>query len=209
MPFAYQFSYKKNDSEDDPFQCYLECDQCTKIIEKTNTRCKNKVCIGLDNPPFCHAHMKSELHLQVKNVQGMGKGLFAYDKSKMDGVLPVFKRNDHICFYNGIQISRKEEIQRYGATAQFAGPYTAGDIKTEDAACKRGLGAMINHSSDAFNAAIVYEQIKRKRKIIKRIYSIQAIDDIRHGEQILVNYGYDPLEMLQYVTTFTKYKKRI
>jgi hypothetical protein len=29
-------SYKKNDSEDDPFQCYLECDQCTKIIEKTN-----------------------------------------------------------------------------------------------------------------------------------------------------------------------------
>jgi SET domain-containing protein len=67
----------------------------------------------------------------------------------------------------------------------------------EDAACHRGLGAMINHREEP-NAQIIYDNRRRRHFIV-------ALRDIHHDEQIFVNYGYNPVQNLRNVNTSTKY----
>lgn len=199
MPYAYQFKYDRPNSHADPFDCYLTCKKCTAQT-KNGQICRNNVCIGINNPSYCHLHMKSILHLQLRNVPNMGKGLFAYDKTKHNTNERIFKANDKICSYNGERITSNVNDIRYGIGQVFAGPYTVGENrKIDDAACLRGLGAMVNHNPNP-NAVIILDKNK---------FKIKAIRDIFHNEQIFVNYGYDPVTNLNNVNTSTKYKKRV
>lgn len=204
MSHAYQFKYDRPNSHTDPFDCYLTCKKCTAQT-KNGQICRNNVCIGINDPSYCHIHMKSKLQLQLQNVEDMGKGLFAYDKTKHIANEPIFKADDIICSYNGQKITTQKNNQRYGTGQVFAGPYTVSQRiirkpnRVEDAACLRGLGAMVNHDPNP-NAVIILHKNK---------FKIKAIEDIFHNEQIFVNYGYNPVDNLYNVNTSTKYKKRV
>ena len=104
----------------------------------------------------------------------------------VDKISPVFspyKRGDVIVVYDGQHISQQTLDARYGDD-DVAAPYaveTHGDV--EDAALRRGAGAICNHATGpAQNARIVY---RGNRHIIV------ATKQIFNGTEVLVNYGHN------------------
>lgn len=59
--------------------------------------------------------------------------------------------------------------------------------RRDDRALALGLGSLFNHSGKRSN--ITYNPVHQTKEIL-----FVALRDIRKGEQLFINYGYDPLE---------------
>lgn len=196
----YQFRYANGESN---FACEMKCTQCEHniVTEKDATgkvtstkRCKLTACIGT---PYCHVHLLSVSHLRIKAStlgKDAGKGLFAMG-NKAQRATPdkaIFKLEDHIVYYGGEAISKKTTDKRYPGDS--TGPYAVqaktgdkkpNDTRIEDAACMRGAGSLANNvpSNDKrLNAELYYNTFTKRIGLL-------ALRDIKHGEEIFVNYG--------------------
>jgi len=124
------------------------------------------------------------LRILDSTIEGAGKGVFAIDPKQPHGAV-IFKKNDHICKYDGQIISRAENDARYGDEHTALYSYNlsngraGGEKRVEDASCHRGIGSMINHS-DRPNAIA----LQRGGRIL-----IFAFRDIRNGQEIFTSYG--------------------
>jgi hypothetical protein len=160
------------------FECDLESKQCQGYTQSTAKRCKRNVVIGL---PFCWSHLLNERKIRIKqsSIPQAGKGLFVEDKSKPKNEV-VFQKNSFILEYNGEKIDRDELVRRYG---KYTAPYGVELSKKlyEDAACKRGAGAMGNYSPKS-NAILFLS--KNKNSVI-----VVAKKNIRNSEEIFIDYG--------------------
>ncbi len=160
------------------FECPLQCTQC-EAVKADGTQCRNRSCVAT---PFCWIHLMRERHLRVREstIENAGKGLFA--------VLPnghpndiVFRKHDVIIEYAGEVITEAELNQRYG---NYTAPYALqSKHHIEDAACRRGAGAMVNHATG--NRVNVYFNYNLDTEHFELI----AKKNIRNGEEIFVNYG--------------------
>lgn len=158
---------------------------------------------------ICEEHLQSEWNLKIQEsqVQGQGKGLFAWypkDKKKV-----LFSWGNPICYYNGLFVSKEDLTNLYGNNT---GPYAVkghqrlGENRHltgyEDGALYRGVGSYINHRTeeDQINAIFalgdmalwVKERAKymyRDLKEYEKCIVVNALRDIRHGEEIFANYG--------------------
>ena len=198
----------------DAWKCRLQCIQCI-AKNRDGSRCKRTVCIGL---PFCSVHMKRELRLKISTstIAAAGKGLFAYDPSVgAQGV--VFPEDSIIVEYAGERLTHDQTEARY--VDETTTPYAFNNGRTNnrrfvvDAACIRGIGAMINHDPDHANVThrvvnnpdwITANNSRAQSRLTHdtpglggvgpwqiapfRMY-IVAAQDILHGQEILLHYG--------------------
>ena len=153
-----------------------------KYTKNNHEQCKNKVVIGKN---YCYVHRLYELHLQIKKstIPNAGIGLFAIDKSKGNGEV-VFKKSQKICDYNGEVISLNRLNARYGdTTAPYA--IALNKNKYEDGAINRGIGTVVNHSSNKSKVNCRFS-IKRDNTA-----EIIATKNIKNGAELFVDYGDD------------------
>lgn len=139
------------------------------------------VCIGL---PYCWQHSEIKLRLRIADstIPNAGKGLFAHDPSAAKGK-PVFRKGDIIVSYTGEKVSRKDFNRRYPGdiTAAYALAHRNGT--GIDSACKRGIASLANAGTQK-TANSQYALLDGK-------YYVECTRDIRHGQEILVDYGSD------------------
>jgi hypothetical protein len=202
------FEYNRNDRSQ--FRCELKEMQC--IHEDGGRRCPERI---REHLPYCAAHLKSDLGLEIQNVKlnedteyvkgksFWAKGLFATRR---------FEPGDIICAYNSVEgtpedrsfgdIMTKAEIDvRYGGNKDY-GPYAVEEkIKglgslTVDAACSRSVGAYANDASSSFDKAVRKDQLKKRPNNseltcpvpeTKQIF-LQATARINPGKEILLDY---------------------
>jgi len=176
----------------------LECKECVFINPRTRTRCKRRVCIGLD---LCFQHLETVKHLKIKKstIRNAGKGLFAYVKNQNNHYI-VFREGDVICNYKGDVININELERRYH---DKTGPYAFQwgynkDNYYIDAANERYYSALINHSEDP---NVKFEDDLSQRGLIEVI----ALKDIKNNEELLSNYGNEYNFNEDGVTYSTKY----
>ena len=159
------------------FECNVQCSRCEHMIG--TRRCSRRVCIGLRR---CWQHSRSFLHLRVatSNIPNAGKGLFAHHTSA--GRNPVFKPGDLIVEYTGENISAAELEDRY--PGDVTGAYALGEGNLiVDSACVRGIGSLANAgTARTSNAAY---------NVYDNRLSVVATKPIRHGDEILADYGVD------------------
>jgi hypothetical protein len=173
----------------------LVVERCTHIKDplNVNSRCRKRVEIGLD---MCWIHLLKVKHLRIRNstIRDGGLGLFAEDPTRSENAV-IFKINDEICKYNGENIDYEEKNDRYGDNS---GPYvmllTGNDRDPvnqtfEDAALRRGIGSLINHTSRVSrqNAAL-RQRCNIATNHIPENY-IRALKIIRNNREILTDYG--------------------
>ena len=176
------FHFHSKTDKDPYFNGKLQSIQC-EAVKSNAQRCKNHTVIG---QTYCHAHRKKMLHLQIKKstIPGAGQGLFAAgDEGKI-----IFKTGDRICMYNGQLLNDLELLRRY---REETAPYAIelhkkdGEVQYEDAATRRGIGSLANHSRNKskINARLSISRNNRAQLI--------ATKNIRSGAEILVDYGPD------------------
>jgi SET domain-containing protein len=177
MPYEFKHSSDVND-----FHCNLTCKRC-EGENKNGTQCKLQVCIGL---PYCWRHMRSKLQIKIarSTIPNSGNGVFAYNPSKNI----VFKKGDFICYYDGELINQAEVNRRYSEYDTTA-PYTyhigaTGDNYV-DAACERGIGGMLNFKTYTGRRNPNNAKGRKHGNKVK----ISALKDIRHGDEIFLDYG--------------------
>jgi hypothetical protein len=187
MPYKFQF---RVDGENH-FECELESMQCT--FSKANGQlCENRCVMGV---PLCWVHLLSRHKLRIKPTDyppmpPNSKGLFAVNNNKDVGKDDViFKKNAIIFEYNGEYINTDELERRYGTKT---GPY-AMTVKKNcyiDAACKRGIGSLVNHKFNKDKPNVKF--IKKRNPETKKMDRIQLIAsrEIKNNEEIFVNYGF-------------------
>lgn len=194
-------SYK----EKEVYRCALEYRTCMK-----------RHCMEKNNYPFeyCKEHLKSEMNLTIKptTISKSGKrylmnGLFAWisnivvSKNKIDNCI-VFhpKGNKHICDYNGKLLTKTEQAHHHFDEHEKSKDVNHTDkypyinrpyiLKERDnlidSSCLRGVGSFVNHGSDTNSNA--------KFTVCNGKACIVATKIIRNGDEIIVNYGYDPLK---------------
>ena len=176
------FHFHSKTDEDPYFNGKLHSMQC-EAVKSNAQRCKNHTVIG---QTYCHIHRKKMLHLQIKKstIQDAGQGLFAYGE---EGKI-IFKKGERICMYNGQLLNNLELLRRY---REETAPYAIelhkkdGEAQYEDAATRRGLGSLANHSRNKskINARLSIGWGNRAQLI--------ATKNIRSGVEILVDYGPD------------------
>lgn len=179
------------------FACMMTCQPC-EGRNRDGSICKKTTCIGLD---LCWIHLLREKKVRIKEslIPNAGKGLFALDEKAGENAI-VFKENQSITAYGGEVLTHDVLNQRYGdGNASYAisrGKYV------EDAACKRGVGSLINHASlqKKPNARLSFNT-RTKR------FVIVANKNIRNGSEILVSYGKAYLHN-DNLSHKTSYKKR-
>jgi hypothetical protein len=165
------------------FTCRLQSAQCRFVKPGNNhVRCKNRVVFGAD---LCWQHTRLKLHVAIfqSRIPHAGNGLFAFDFDKRQAGDPVFLPGAIICHYNGEPIDAAEVQQRYGeATAPYV-VQTSDDHSFADAACRRGIGSLPNHTTTLKdrNAVLYYDDVLGATvvKAFKKLY---------HGDEILINY---------------------
>lgn len=157
----------------------LDFERCAGT-SKNGNRCKRRVCIGL---PYCFQHIKIEKHLQIKTstIPNSGKGLFAF--SKIPNEL-LFRKDQTIIQYYGELISEDEKEERYDdKTAPYGVIISQNEF--EDAALRRGIGAIINHNTSRYvNARLGVCFNKNPHYVV-----IKANKNIYNGQEIFINYG--------------------
>lgn len=178
-----KFKFFKPHEINPVFECELESTRCTGT-KANGQQCTKRSVIGV---PFCWIHLLKDRHLRIKdsNIQGAGKGLFAIDKSRPVGEI-LFRKNDKITNYDGEILTREILTQRYGEyTAPYGVEVNYNHNIYEDGACKRGVGNLVNHQSQAQTNAKLSTNKNRNRIILI------ATKNIRNGQEIFVNYGSD------------------
>lgn len=182
MPLVYSFSAPGRDE----FACAIACQQCSATAAN-GQRCRKRACLGV---PMCWVHMLKEYTLRYKRstIPGAGKGLFAMKRGAPANEV-VFKKDSLIVRYFGEIVTMAELDRRYGPqhTAPYGMKISAQSDRYEDAACKRGTGALANHSSNNANARLSWTGTRAS----DRVGTLRALRNIRNGEEILVNYGND------------------
>ena len=174
MPYVFRFHTEGRPD----FVGNVQSMQCAAMNAKGG-RCKCRVSLGA---PYCWIHLLHKHHLRIKPspIPGAGKGLFAMGPPNGPR---LFKRGDVIIVYDGQHISQQTLDARYGDD-DVAAPYaveTHGDV--EDAALRRGAGAICNHAAGpAQNARIVYRGNR---------HVIVATKQIFNGTEVLVDYGHN------------------
>jgi SET domain-containing protein len=141
---------------------------------------------------MCWTHLLKERRLRIRlSLQpNAGKGVFAQrgrivPAAAQPGIL--FRRNDVITEYGGQPITQQELQNRYGMyTAPYGAERTANIV--EDAACRRGVGAMVNHRHGPQTNVQMYvgnpNQPAAQRKL-----KLRALRNIREGQELFMNYG--------------------
>lgn len=164
-------SYKFKNSQ---FHCALQCYPCQGVT-KSGNQCKRRTCIGTH---YCFQHRRLN-RVKVQNTS-VGKGLFAFNP---DGGT-AFRDGDYITDYDGEPITKQQWESRYIAGQEAPYLLVRGDY-IEDGACRRGIGTLINdfrNITRRSNAQFRWNKSKNKP-------SVYATRTIKHGEQILLNYG--------------------
>lgn len=148
-----------------------------------NSRCSRMVRVGV---PYCSMHLLHTRHLRIRpsTVSGAGLGLFAYHSTLGAGEV-VFKKNQRIVEYDGERLGYRELQQRYG---DFTAPYAIKlpDGSYEDAAFRRGAGALVNQGATGTINAVLAWYTDRAGK---QCACVDALQDICNGSEILVDYG--------------------
>ena len=202
MPKKFVFNPGPNE-----FSCTLQSHRCSAVSTSTNKRCKKQVVIG---QPFCWVHLQQNQNLRIKqsNIPNAGLGLFAVRKNA-PATAVIFHPHQKITDYSGELINHAELNKRYG---DFTAPYAIQVRHTvpyfyEDAACKRGAGAIANHSNTNANAELITTYDPHLRHDIALL---EATTPIRNNEEILVDYGDEYLfdEDVAYSTKNDKKKKK-
>jgi hypothetical protein len=158
----------------------MESVQCVEHA-KNGERCKRKTVIG---SPYCWTHLRSLHHLRIRpsGLAGAGKGLFAElpaGQVAAHGNRPVFKKGETIVKYHGEAINATTLVNRYGDNTA---PYTVqvAEGKFEDAARRRGVGALANNNPGRNNARF---------SIYRGAASLKASKNIMNGQEIFLAYG--------------------
>jgi hypothetical protein len=157
----------------------LECDRCIGV-NKNGSRCKRRVCIGTF---YCFTHLQSEKHLKIKtsNIEGAGKGLFAF--SKTDDEL-LFRKDETIIKYVGELIHADELVHRYAdKTGSYALKIKENDY--EDSALIRGVGSIANTAPHLCDNNTRLAVCYRKPQYAM----LKATKNIYNGDEILCDYG--------------------
>jgi SET domain-containing protein len=137
-------------------------------------------------------HLLSLKKLRIKDstIANAGKGLFAKESLRSANMggrrrQPLYKANDLIVEYSGEPIPYEQVQERYGT---YTAPYATKvrGALCEDAACQRGVGAMINHSGNSrkVNARLAYSNSNNNPKGV-----VRALKNIYDGDELFVNYG--------------------
>ena len=186
----YQFTYRI-DNTNHVFRCDINTVQCQSMkITGNRARCNRRCAIGT---PYCYSHLLSEKHLRIKD-SGMpngGKGLFAQvNRSAADNSI-VFREGDTIINYTGEDIDTATLNNRYDLDPnhQFTAPYAyeiVRDTSFVDAACNRGVGALVNHKPmSTANAKFVKTRTNGEFTGVKLV----AKANIRNNREIFASYG--------------------
>lgn len=174
MPYIFEYFIDNNLY----FKDKLKCQRC-EAINKNGERCKRTVCIGI---PLCYIHLlyKNKLKIKESTIPNSGKGLFVHDPKNTD---IVFEKNETITKYYGEIVSKEILDKRYSNfTNSYAIEISERQNIYEDAALKRGIGSIINHNPKKKNVRFgIY-----KRRII-----IKALKNLKHGDELFINYGKD------------------
>lgn len=178
---SYYFSFYDEDGNR-IYYAHMLSGQCCH--QKPNgQRCKNRAVIAFE---FCHSHLETELHLQLKQstIANAGKGIFAKDKTKAYGE-PVFERGDFICEYNGELLNAQQLVQQY---EYYTAPYAVELKKNQyiDSAVARGVGAMINHKNNERFCNTKWSVSHAQNKI-----TLKATKEIYDGDELFLHYGDD------------------
>jgi hypothetical protein len=175
MPLV--FSFKSPNRP--PFECAVQCQQCTGV-SANGAQCKKRACIGL---PKCWMHLLRDHSLRVKpsNINGAGMGLFAMKRGAAANAV-VFKKDDKIIDYYGDLVDRQTLDDRYGTHTAPYGIQIGTGNRYEDAACRRGVGALANHGARP-NARLTFRSHPTAAALIK------ANRTILNDREVLVSYG--------------------
>ncbi len=175
MPLV--FSFKAPDR--DEFACALQCRTCGAQTA-SGQPCRKRACIGT---PLCWMHMLKTMNLRYKasTIPGAGKGLFAM-RPGADTRTVVFRAGQRIVPYHGERLRMADLDLRYG---DYTAPYGVtvdrrADVY-EDGACIRGVGALANHATG--------RRVNAKFREQDGVSALFATKAIRHGDEILVDYG--------------------
>jgi hypothetical protein len=173
----YKFQYHKDD--DEIFSCPLQCVRC--VFNKPNgQQCKLTACIGT---PYCWIHLLYQKHLRIKpsTIRGSGKGVFAMSKAHGPNDI-IFQKGEIIIEYDGELITEEELQRRYG---DHVAPYAASERRiTEDGACRRGVGTLVNHSARP-NCRLFLSNPRGS----PRRWKLQALKNIKNGAECFISYG--------------------
>lgn len=229
----YKFVYKKkkgipgeimgNDNQPFDFDnnpsCRLYKLQCMCYKNGTRELCPRT---SYNSAGMCWQHLKTKWNLTIKQtkIEYDGKrlrmrGLFACDPKKSDSDI-IFKIGDVICPYIGIVYNENELNSRYpdNKTAPYVQKIeiTTNQGKCNlyiDASCLRGIGSLSNHKVDG-NAIMC----SAADNLIYPSHDngimpwLQAIKDIRNGDEICFDYGDDYEMDMKDIITFTRPKGR-
>lgn len=162
------------------FSCRLESHRC-EALTKMGDQCLRRAVIG-SFPALCWNHLLKNKHLRIapSHLPNAGKGLFVMDPSKAERSI-IFRPNQLIIEYGGENIDLEELNKRYGEKTAPYGVEVKQDVKYEDAACQRGVGAISNTYPRHQNAVL-----KKGRGDVIKVY---ATKNIRNGDEIYVPYG--------------------
>lgn len=175
MPLVFSFK-----SPNHAFECALQCQQCTAVAAN-GAQCQKRACIGV---PKCWIHLLRDHSLRLKpsTIQGAGKGLFAMKRGAGPNAV-VFKKDAKIIDYYGDLVNQQTLTERYGEhTAPYGIQIGTGD-RYEDAACRRGVGALANHRGAGHNARLTFRSHPTAAALVK------AVKPIRNDQEVLVSYG--------------------
>ena len=141
------------------------------------SQCKNRTVIGA---AICWIHLLRKHNLAIRDSQ-YGKGLFAI-ASVSDQLHPkpiVFKKGVKVIEYLGEEVKADVIEDRYGSKTA---PYAMAKAKGlyVDAALLRGVGSLANHSPRPNCRAGLTN---------RNTITITAFKNIRHGEEIMLNYN--------------------
>ena len=177
MKFVFKIGNEVN------FDCKLVSLKCVGTC-RNGTRCKKRTVMGL---PYCWMHLLSVKHLRIlpSTIPQAGKGLFAMDRTQ-DADALIFEEGDKICEYEGQTLTNAQLNARYGDqyTAPYAYEYAHNVII--DSACRRGVGAIINHKPTDDGANVRWSVDRRNRKV-----NLVATEDIYNNQELFIDYGED------------------
>ena len=167
------------------FTCSLEASFCS-AIKYDGSMCYRQTLIGLE---YCPEHLGKIMGLQIRpsTITGAGLGLFAVRRRPSDDQV-VFPKGHIVCPYEGNRLSKAELDFRYGGDNVTA-PYAIqiGDSRRYiDAACRRGVGAMVNHSGTG-KPNVKFDVLYAKNG--KASVVALSLRNILEGEEILADYG--------------------
>lgn len=170
------------DADDAHFSCTMRCTRC-KCTNRSGSRCRRRSCIGTG---YCWVHLMAFRHLLIRTSEepGAGRGVFVADTEQGPNAV-IFRKGDIVIEYDGERIVGAVVDRRYGTwTAPYTVQNTGADDLYEDAACHRGVGAIVNQSKSRPNVEFVSMGSGRGMHV-----SLVALKRIKNHSELLVNYN--------------------